>query len=111
MLRAHLGDLGFAVPEPHPEGAVVRLGTAESLDVFLFRDLTIVRGARREPAVAGPVATKVYALGGGATPMNNTIYRYVLKRSRLASLGVAGVLRLQRGGRWDLWHSQLAPRR
>ena len=95
LLRAHLSDLGFAVPEPHPEGAEVGLGTAESLDVFLFRDISVVRGARRDrdddvfagrrrAPLAGDEASKVYALGDGATPMNNTTYRYVLKRSRLA---------------------------
>ena len=81
LLKLFLTDLGFAVPTPTAEGAPLGVGSAGSLDRFLFRNIRIAR--RRTPRGASE-AEKVYTLGDGFVPLDNTSYGYILKQSRLA---------------------------
>ena len=76
LLKLHLSDLGFDVPEPTESGAALGLGTANNLDCFLFRDIRKVHKSHK-----GSADTE-YSLGDGQKPMDSTSYKYYLERLR-----------------------------
>lgn len=130
LLRAHLGYLGYVVPEPSPEGARLGAGSSAGLDRYIFRDIRHRRASDGDaglhlhfddnphspkvgPTHKGQIARWQLVLGDGERRMSKTTYDKTLALLREAlrdccgverdSLGEFGTHSCRRGGDTEMF--------